>query len=103
VGSPGADRITTAISSVLINFIHLGMSLSESVDHARVHTELYEGQPTVSYEPGIAVPDLPGFELRRFPDRSMYFGGVQAALWDPGAGFFEVADPRRSGAVAHGG
>ena len=40
---------------------------------------------------------------RRFPDLSMYFGGVQAALWDPLAGFFETADSRRSGGTAHGG
>lgn len=103
IGSPGADRITTAISSVLVNFMHLGMSLSESVDHARLHTEIFGGTATVSYEPGIDVPDIDGFDFRRFPDRSMYFGGVQASLWDPLAGFFEVADRRRAGGVAHGG
>ncbi|MEA2002756.1 MAG: gamma-glutamyltransferase [Actinomycetota bacterium] len=103
IGSPGADRITTAVSSVLVNFMHLGMSLSEAVEHARLHTEVFGGVPTVSYEPGINVPDIEGFDFRRFPDRSMYFGGVQASLWDPLAGFFEVADRRRSGGVAHGG
>jgi gamma-glutamyltranspeptidase/glutathione hydrolase len=40
---------------------------------------------------------------RRFPDISMYFGGVQASLWDPLAGLFEVADPRRTGGIARGG
>jgi gamma-glutamyltranspeptidase/glutathione hydrolase len=103
IGSPGADRITTALSGVLVNFIHLGMSLSDSIDHARLHLEVFDGAPTVSYEPGIDVSLVEGFELRRFPDLSMYFGGVQAALWDPHAGFFEYADPRRSGAVSHGG
>jgi gamma-glutamyltranspeptidase/glutathione hydrolase len=103
IGSPGADRITTAMSNVLINFIHLGMSLSEAVDHERVHTELFKGTRTVSYEPGVDVSAVAGIETRRFPDKSMYFGGVQAALWDPLAGFFEYADPRRSGGVAHGG
>jgi gamma-glutamyltranspeptidase/glutathione hydrolase len=103
IGSPGADRITTAISTVLVNFMHLGMSLSESIDHARLHTEIFDGTPTVSYEPGIDVADVTGFDTRRFPDLSMYFGGVQASLWDPLTGFFEVADQRRSGGVAHGG
>ena len=103
IGSPGASRITTALSSVLINFIHLGMSLSDSIEHARIHTELFNGVPTVSHEPGIDVSAVDRFDLRRFPDISMYFGGVQAALWDPLAGFFEMADPRRAGAVAHGG
>jgi gamma-glutamyltranspeptidase/glutathione hydrolase len=103
IGSPGASRITTAVSSVLVNFMHLGMSLSESVKHARLHTEIFNGTPTVSYEPGIDIGDVEGFDMRRFPDISMYFGGVQASLWDPLAGFFEVADPRRAGGVAHGG
>lgn len=103
IGSPGADRITTAISTTLVNFMHLGMSLSDSIDHARLHTEIFDGTPTVSYEPGIDVSAVQGFDLRRFPDLSMYFGGVQASLWDPLAGFFEYADPRRTGGVAHGG
>ena len=103
IGSPGADRITTAISSTLVNFMHLGMSLSDSIEHARLHTEIFDGTPTVSYEPGIDVGKVEGFDLRRFPDLSMYFGGVQASLWDPLAGFFEYADPRRTGGVAHGG
>jgi gamma-glutamyltranspeptidase/glutathione hydrolase len=103
IGSPGASRITTAVSSVLVNFIHLGMSLSDSIEHARLHTEIFNGEKTVSYEPGIDVSAVSGFDLRRFPDISMYFGGVQAALWDPLAGFFEMADRRRSGGVARGG
>ncbi len=103
IGTPGADRITTALSTVLVNFIHLGMSLSDSIEHARLHTEVLDDGPTVSYEPGIDVSQVSGFELRRFPDLSMYFGGVQAAIWDPLAGFFEFADSRRSGGIAHGG
>lgn len=103
IGSPGASRITTAVSSVLVNFIHLGMSLSDSIEHARLHTEIFNDVATVSYEPGIDMSEVSGFDLRRFPDISMYFGGVQASLWDPLAGFFEMADPRRSGGVAHGG
>ena len=45
IGSPGADRITTAIASVLLNFIHLGMSLTEAVRHPRLHTEVFDGAP----------------------------------------------------------
>jgi hypothetical protein len=33
----------------------------------------------------------------------MYFGGVQAVLFDPPAWLFEAADPRRTGGIAHGG
>jgi gamma-glutamyltranspeptidase/glutathione hydrolase len=79
------------------------MSLSDSIEHPRLHAEVFDGVPTIAYEPGVDVSAVSGFETRRFPDISMYFGGVQAALWDPLAGFFDMADPRRDGAVAHGG
>jgi gamma-glutamyltranspeptidase/glutathione hydrolase len=103
IGSPGADRITTAISSVLLNFIHLGMSLRDAVAYPRLHTEVFEGVPTIAHEPGLKVRAFDDFQVRRFPDLSMYFGGVPAALWDPVAGHFEAADPRRSGGTATGG
>jgi gamma-glutamyltranspeptidase/glutathione hydrolase len=103
IGSPGADRITTAISTVLLNYIHLGMSLSDAIAHPRLHTETFEGQPRIAHEPGLPVRPVDDMTPRRFPDISMYFGGVQAALWDPLAGLYETADPRRTGGTARGG
>lgn len=103
LGSPGASRITTAVSSVLINFLVHGISLSDAVDHPRLHTEVFEGTPTIAHEPGIPVESIDGLAVRRFPDLSMYFGGVQAAITDRAAGLFAVADPRRTGGTARGG
>ncbi len=103
IGSPGASRITTALAQTLANFIHLGLALHDAVERPRLHVEAFNGAPTIACEPGIPAPRLAGMGLRRFPDRSMYFGGVQAVLWDPGAGLFEAADPRRAGGVARGG
>ena len=103
IGSPGASRITTALAQVLCNFMCLGMSLNDAVRHPRLHVEMFEGEPTLAFEPGLEVDEVGSLVLRRFPDISMYFGGVGVAMWDPGAGLFEVADPRRSGAVAVGG
>jgi gamma-glutamyltranspeptidase/glutathione hydrolase len=103
IGSPGASRITTAIAQVLLNFVHLGMSLSEAVEHPRLHVEVFDGRPTIAYEPGIPVEAFDDLVARRFPDLSMYFGGVGVTLWDPVAGHFEATDPRRSGAVVSAG
>jgi gamma-glutamyltranspeptidase/glutathione hydrolase len=103
VGSPGASRITTALAQVLINFLHLGMSLREAVAHPRMHVEVFGGEPTIAFEPGLPVEAFDGMVARRFPDLAMYFGGVQAALWDPIAGLYGAADPRRSGGIARGG
>ncbi len=103
VGSPGASRITTALAQVLTNFISLEMSVSEAVQHPRLHVEVFNGEPTIAYEPGIHIEPFEDFRLRRFPDLSMYFGGVGLAMFDPSAGLFQVADQRRSGATATGG
>jgi gamma-glutamyltranspeptidase/glutathione hydrolase len=103
IGSPGASRITTAIVQVLLNFFHLGMSLSEAVDHPRLHVEVFEGEPTIAFEPGLPVEGFDDLVLRRFPDLSMYFGGVGAAMFDPVAGLFQHADPRRALGTATGG
>ena len=103
IGSPGASRITTAVAQVLLNFIHLGMSLREAVSHPRLHVEVFGGKPMIAYEPGLDVRSLEGMTARRFPDLAMYFGGVQAAVFDPIAGLYGAADPRRSGDTARGG
>jgi gamma-glutamyltranspeptidase/glutathione hydrolase len=103
IGSPGASRITTAIAQVLFNFVRLGMSLAEAIDYSRLHVEIFEDAPTISYEPGLNVDAISGFKLRQFPEKFMYFGGVHAALWNPQTGLSEVADPRRGGGMARGG
>lgn len=103
VGGPGASRITTSIAQVLTNFALMGMSVSEAVSHPRLHVEVFEGHPTIAFEPGIEIEAFDDFRLRRFPDLSMYFGGVGVAMFDPGAGLYEAADPRRTGVTAVGG
>ena len=103
VGSPGASRITTSVAQVLHNFVQLGMPLREAVAHARLHVEVFEGEPTVAFEPGVPIEPFDDLVLRRFPDMSMYFGAVGAAMWDPVGGLFDAADPRRDGMVAVGG
>lgn len=102
IGSPGADRITTALAQVLVNFFDFGMTLQEAVDHPRLHVELTDAGPRVAHEPGLPAAKLP-FPDRAFPKRSMFFGGVAAALWNPRAGFELGSDGRRGGGAAIGG
>lgn len=103
VGTPGASRITTSLAQVLVNFAVLEMSVTEAIEHPRLHIEVFDGAPTIAYEPGIDVEAFDDFAVRRFPDLSMYFGGVGLAMFDPGAGLYQVADSRRTGATAVGG
>ncbi len=101
IGSPGADRISTAIVQVLAGLAG-GMSLADAIDHPRVHVRLGRDDPAgvgvADHEEGLdmSAVSMPRQEL---PARSMYFGGVTAALWEPVLGLSAAADPRRTGAT----
>jgi gamma-glutamyltranspeptidase/glutathione hydrolase len=102
IGSPGADRITTAILQTLINHFHLGMPVSGAIDHPRCHVEFGPDGYCVAYEAGLPIDELP-VPSRKFDAKSMYFGGVGAAVWSPDSGFTIAADSRRSGGTWHSG
>ena len=101
IGSPGASRITTAIAQVLFNFIDLKMSLEEAISSPRLHFEVFNDLPTIAFETGLDVNAL-SIPSRQFEGLSMYFGGVQAALYHPTSGLTAAADPRRTGVIAWG-
>lgn len=103
LGSPGADRITSAIASVLMNHIVCGMDLDTAVAHPRIHAELFEGRPTLAVEPGIDTSEVQDLVIRSLPAHTMYFGGVQAAMQYADSELAGAADPRRTGAVRFGG
>lgn len=108
IGSPGASRITTAIAQVLFNFISLDMSLEQAIFQPRLHFEFFDDtsalKPSgsvIACETGINTDEL-SLNRRQFEGLSMYFGGVQAALYHPTDGLFAAADPRRTGGIAWG-
>ncbi len=106
VGSPGADRITTALMQVLARHCLLGVPLQEAIDAPRVHVRIDpDGSPSVQHEDDEAV--LVALEQEGLPavshgSRSMFFGGVGAAVRHD-HGTLEVAgDPRREAATRIG-
>ncbi len=82
IGSPGADRITTAVVSALAGFVGGGLDLAAAVAHPRVH---------------VHRAGLPDEEVRVEDELSMYYGGVGAALTGADGHLEAVADPRREG------
>jgi gamma-glutamyltranspeptidase/glutathione hydrolase len=102
IGSPGADRITTAILQTMIHFMHAGLPLAEAVAQPRLHVERLHGVWQVAYEAGLAVEEL-DVVTRRYESHSMFFGGVAAAFWSPETGFQVAADDRRAGGTAVAG
>ena len=100
IGSPGADRITTALLQTVTNFVHLDMPLQEAVNHPRLHVEWpLGGERCVAYEPGMPVDGL-DVPRRRFDALDMYFGGVSAVCFAPPDRFEMAADIRRTGGTA---
>ena len=98
IGSPGADRISTALAQVLAGHMHGGRTLEQAIADPRAHVRVGPGGTEVDIEADLAVGDLP-LQIREFPAQSMYFGGVGAAWWEPDTGLHAAADPRRVGAV----
>jgi gamma-glutamyltranspeptidase/glutathione hydrolase len=98
LGSPGAERITTALLQVMINFMRLGMSLEEALAAPRLHVEHTAGGWQAAVEPGLPLAAVP-LPCRPFDDLSMFFGGAGAVLREPDGTLRAAADPRRQGAA----
>ena len=98
IGSPGADRITTVLTQVLLNLMVLDMSLQEAISQPRLHVEYADDRWQVALEPGIDLT-TDALPSRRFSELSMFFGGVSAVMHTPGEPLRAAADPRRTGGV----
>jgi gamma-glutamyltranspeptidase/glutathione hydrolase len=98
VGSPGADRITTAMHQFLVNNLQMDMPLQAAVSHPRIHIDTGGETDQLMAESGLDLPEL-DIPVRNYPELNMYFGGVGAASYDAQTGFEVAADPRREGGV----
>lgn len=86
IGSPGADRITTAIVQALTGLVEDGFGLQEAIDHPRVHVHR-AGRPDEEIK--VESPD----------ELTMYYGGVAATMCTADGRLTAAADPRRDGAT----
>lgn len=112
IGTPGADRITTALLQVLLHFCVRGETLQYAVDAPRLHVRhLDDGTVRIDYEESdplrAELTDLraesdTAVPLHAHEPHSMYFGGVGAALRSPEGQLTAVADPRRDAATVVG-
>ncbi|MEL7297340.1 MAG: gamma-glutamyltransferase [Pseudomonadota bacterium] len=107
IGSPGADRITSALAQTLQRFLIDGESLHSAVEAPRVHVEAaLESLATGYYpetlycEPNARLGAHDIDSVQQFEHQSMFFGGVGAALLDnatSGPALSAAADSRRNG------
>ena len=102
IGSPGADRITTAQLQAILNHAFLAMPLDAAIAQPRLHVEHAATEPCVAFEPGMPV-DCLDHPCRAYDRLDAFFGGVGAVRYDDQQGFDLAADPRRAGATALAG
>ncbi|HSI80945.1 MAG TPA: gamma-glutamyltransferase, partial [Solirubrobacterales bacterium] len=102
LGSGGSNRIRSAILQTAIHLIGERIPVADAVVAPRLHVE----DGIVHAEPGIDDDALHrlaarGYEVVRWRDRNVFFGGVHAVARDPASGELRGGgDPRRGGAVA---
>jgi gamma-glutamyltranspeptidase/glutathione hydrolase len=107
VGSPGADRITTALMPLLARVCLREEGLQRAIDAPRLHVRVHEDDDEdqgvrVDFEPDpeiAAAVAQGGLPAHAYDGRHMYFGGVGAALRHADGSLEAAGDPRREAAV----
>lgn len=103
LGSGGSNRIRSAVTQTVLHMIARGAPVNAAVDAPRIHFE----DGAVQAEPGIDETALErlaerGYEIVRWADFNVFFGGVHAVARDPATGeLVGAGDARRGGAVAY--
>jgi gamma-glutamyltranspeptidase / glutathione hydrolase len=102
LGSGGSNRIRSAILQTIVGTAADGLDVVAAVNAPRVHFEdgAIQAEPGVD-EQALSQLEEAGYEVVRWNDRNVFFGGVHAVSRDPATGAMRGAgDPRRGGAVA---
>jgi len=100
LGSAGSVRLRGAIMQTVANVIGHGLPVEEAVTRSRVHLD----EPVVQCEGGEGIDraaleglERLGYELVRWRDLNLFFGGVQAVEVRADGTLAAAGDPRRGG------
>jgi gamma-glutamyltranspeptidase/glutathione hydrolase len=98
VGSAGSVRLSGAILQTIYHVVAGGDSVSDAIDHARLHVE----DGVVQIEGGWPEDEAErlreaGYPVNEWAGRNLYFGGVSAVERLPGGELAAAGDPRRGG------
>lgn len=99
VGSAGSIRLRGAVLQTVLNVVDHRMSVEEALAAPRVHLEGEVLQLEGGVDPAAADRlEQEGYELVRWSERNLYFGGAAAVAFREDGGLEAAGDPRRSGA-----
>lgn len=103
IGSPGADRITTALMQVIGGACLRGTPIQEAIAAPRLHVRLLDDDLVrVDYEASESIAAAvaeSGLDQEVYAERHMYFGGVGAAVRRADGTLTAAGDSRRDAAV----
>lgn len=104
VGSPGSDRIFSAVAQFLLHVIDGGLSLGEAVDRPRLHCSM-GGKISIEadrFDPSVIDHLLKlGYDVERLDSYSFFPGAIYAAMkCQTNRTYQGVAEVRREGSVA---
>lgn len=102
VGSPGATRIISALSQIIVNVVDFRMNIQDAIEAPRIHC--MTGDIFMESRFPKATQDAltaKGHKLNVRGAVDLYFGGAQGVMISPASGLlYGAGDPRRDGAAA---
>jgi len=109
IGSPGSERIISAIVQVVSLWIDAGLNIEEAVSNPRIHVtpdkiiylesnDMSETQKNNLINSGFSFEQPPSEIILN--GLNPYFGGINAIAFENGE-WKGAADPRRDGAVGY--
>jgi gamma-glutamyltranspeptidase/glutathione hydrolase len=98
VGSAGSIRLRAAILQIVANVVAHDLGVEEAIAAPRVHLEGDQLNLEGGIDPAVAdALEERGYNIVRWSDRNLYFGGASAVALTDKAGLEAAGDPRRGG------
>ena len=99
VGSPGATRIISALTQIIVNVVDFRMNLQDAIEAPRIHCMtgdiFMESRIPKDVQEALIAK---GHKLSVRGAVDLYFGGAQGVMIDPVSGkLYGAGDPRRDG------
>ena len=98
-GSAGSVRLAGAILQVVAAVVGHRLPVAEAIARPRLHVDGPTAHVEGGWPPDVAdAVAADGFEVVRWADRNLFFGGVSAVERRPNGTLAAAGDPRRGGA-----
>jgi gamma-glutamyltranspeptidase/glutathione hydrolase len=100
IGSAGSERLRGAILQVMLDSVARGLSLRDAIDAPRLHFDGTRLHLEGGFDPRVGQGlDALGYDVVRWGERNLYFGGVAAVALRADGSLEAAGDPRRGGAA----